>query len=231
MKEYLEIEVEERTQLGRSGARQARRQGLVPGVVYGGKRQTVPVLIDSKRIQGLLSSESGMNTIFMLNLKGKGAKRHVMIRDFQRDPVTNDLVHADFIRILMDEKVEVAVPVHIAGIAEGVKNQGGLLDFVMRDIRISCLPSQIPEHFVADVTALEIGDSVKVEDLARDAGLQILTPGDQTVVVISPPVKEQDEVEEAAEDAEAAEPEVIQKGKVAEEDKAEEGSKEEKGQK
>lgn len=230
MKQYMEIEVEERTTLGRSGARQIRRAGLLPGIVYGGKRKNVSIVIDPKRIQDLLHSESGMNTIFLLSLKGRGAKRHVMIRDFQRDPVTGELLHADFIRILMDEKVEVAVPVHIEGTAEGVKNQGGLLDFILREVRISCLPVNIPEHLVADVTALEIGDSLKVGDLPLGEDVQLLTAEDQPVVVISPPVKEKVEVEEAAAEEEAAEPEVIQKGK-AEEEQAEPGAGEEKSEK
>ena len=215
MRKYVEIEVEERSNLGRTPAKRMRRKGLIPGIVYGGKRPPVPITIDSSRIQEILKSESGINTIFLLRLKGKGAKRHVMIRDFQRDPVTESFVHTDFIRILMDEKVEISVPVKLEGIPEGVKNQGGILDFILRDIRVSCLPSHIPEHLVADVTSLLIGDSAKVSDLPWDENLEILTPADQPLAVVSPPVKEEEPAEPAAEE-EAKEPEVIQKGKAAE---------------
>ena len=217
MRKYVEIEVEERNQLGRTSAKQLRRKGLVPGIVYGGNRPSVPIIINSNRIQEILKSESGINTIFLLRLKGKDAKRHVMIRDFQRDPVTESFLHTDFIRILMDEKVEVSVPVKLEGIPEGVKNQGGILDFILREVRVSCLPTNIPEHLMAEVTSLLIGDSVKVSDLPRDENVEFLTPGEQALVVVSPPVKEEEPAEPAAEEEEEAkEPEVIQKGKAAE---------------
>ncbi|MBI4161382.1 MAG: 50S ribosomal protein L25 [Acidobacteria bacterium] len=214
MKEIREIEVEERGRLGRSGARVLRRQGLLPGIVYGGGRPVVPIAIDPRRVQAILQSESGMNTILLLRLRGKDAKRHVMIRDYQRDPVTSRLVHADFVRILMDEKVEVSVRVQLQGTAEGVRIQEGVLDFVLREIRVSCLPAEIPESIQAEVTSLKLGDSLLVADLPRGEGVQFLTPLDQVVVVVSPPIKEE-VVPEAAAVEGPREPEVIQKGKAA----------------
>ena len=233
MKEFLEIEVEERKGLGRPASRQIRRQGLIPGIVYGGKRPPVPISIDPKRLQELLVTETGRNTIFLLRLKGKDAKRHAMIKELQRDPVTSLPIHTDFIRILLDERVEVAVPVQIQGEAEGVRMQEGILDFIVRQVRVSCLPTKIPEKFIADVTALKIGDSIKVADLQQEEDVEILESPDQAVAVISAPLKEIVE-EEAAAEEEAQEPEVISKGKPAEEkDKAQEEEskgKESKGQ-
>src|SRR5258706_10655389 len=210
------VDVKSRTEFGKNASRRLRHQGLIPGIVYGAKKDPVAVVIDPKKLLEILHSESGANTLFQLNLSDKEARRHVMIKEYQVDPVKGALMHADFVRIQMDEVIEVDVPVQVTGEATGVKLDGGILDHVTRQIRVSCLPGDIPEHVTLDVTPLKIGDALRVADLPKSDRYRILNDPDMTLVVVSPPAKE----EVAAPSAEAApaapaEPQVIKKGKVA----------------
>src|SRR2546422_2502263 len=221
MKELM-IEVKPREDLGKNASRRLRHEGLIPGIVYGAKKDPVPVVVDPKKILEIIHSESGVNTIFQLGLSDGEARRHVMIKDYQVDPVKGSLIHADFVRIQMDEVIEVEVPVQVTGEAAGVKLDGGILEHVTRQVRVSCLPADIPEHITIDVTPLKIGDALRVSDLPKSDKYRMLTEPDQTLVVVSPPAKEEvvAPVAEAA-PAAPAEPEVIKKGKVAEEGAAE----------
>ena len=217
MKELV-VEVKSRGDLGKNASRRLRSQGQIPAIVYGARKEPVPIVADPKKILEIIHSESGVNTIFQLGLAEKEARRHVMIKEYQVDPVKGNLIHADFVRIQMDEVIEVDVPVQVTGEAAGVKLDGGILEHVTRQVRVSCLPGDIPEHVTIEVAALKIGDALRVSDLPRSDRYRILTETDQTLVVVSPPAKEET-VAPAAEAAPAApvEPEVIKKGKVAEE--------------
>ena len=180
------------------------------------------MVVDPKKILEIIHSESGVNTIFQLGLADTEARRHVMIKEYQVDPVRGNLIHADFVRIQMDEVIEVDVPVQATGEAAGVKLDGGILDHVTRQVRVSCLPGDIPEHIVIDVTPLKIGDALRVSDLPKSDKYRILSEADVTLVVVTPPAKE----EVAAPAAEAApaapaEPEVIKKGKAVDEEAGE----------
>jgi len=221
MKELV-IEVKPRENLGKNASRRLRHAGLIPGILYGAKKDPVPVVVDPKRLLEIIHSESGVNTIFQLGLAEKDARRHVMIKGYQVDPVKGNLIHADFLRIQMDEVIEVEVPVQVTGEAAGVKLDGGILEHVTRQVRVSCLPADIPEHIIIDVTPLKIGDALRVSDVPRSDRYRMLTEADQTLVVVSPPAKEE-VVAPAAEAAPAApvEPEVIKKGKAVEEGSAE----------
>src|SRR5213593_4886532 len=221
MKEIV-VDVKSRETLGKNPSRRLRHEGLIPAIVYGAKKDAVPVVVDPKKILEIIHSESGVNTIFQLGLAQQEARRHVMIKDYQVDPVKGNLIHADFVRIQMDEVIEVEVPVQVTGEAAGVKLDGGILDHVTRQVRVSCLPVDIPEHVTIDVTALKIGDALRVSDLPRSDRYRILSDPDQTLVVVSPPAKEEviAPVAEAA-PAAPAEPEVIKKGKAAEEEPGE----------
>jgi large subunit ribosomal protein L25 len=216
------VDVKSRESLGKNPSRRLRHQGLIPAIVYGAKKDPVPVVVDPKKILEIIHSESGVNTIFQLGLAEKEARRHVMIKEYQVDPVKGNLIHADFVRIQMDEVIEVDVPVQVTGEAAGVKLDGGILDHVTRQVRVSCLPADIPEHVTIDVTPLKIGDALRVSDLPKSDRYRILSEPDQTLVVVSPPAKEE-VVAPAAEAAPAApaEPEVIKKGKAAEEEPGE----------
>ena len=220
MKELV-VEVKSRGDLGKNASRRLRSQGQIPAIVYGARKEPVPIVVDPKKILEIIHSESGVNTIFQLGLAEKEARRHVMIKEYQVDPVKGNLIHADFVRIQMDEVIEVDVPVQVTGEAAGVKLDGGILEHVTRQVRVSCLPGDIPEHITIEVTPLKIGDALRVSDLPKSDRYRILTETDQTLVVVSPPAKEETAVPAAeAAPAAPAEPEVIKKGKAVEEEAA-----------
>src|SRR3989441_13173764 len=178
MKELM-IEVKPREDLGKNASRRLRHEGLIPGIVYGAKKDPVPVVVDPKKLLEIIRSESGVNTIFQLGLSDKEARRHVMIKDYQVDPVKGKLLHADLVRIQMDEVIEVEVPVQVSGESAGVKLDGGILEHVTREVRVSCLPGDIPEHVTIDVSPLKIGDHLRVSDLPRSDRYRILTDPEQ----------------------------------------------------
>jgi len=232
--EFMEIEVEKREITGKKARQEAKARGLVPGVVYGADKEPVPIFVDPLKVIQILKSEKGMNSILLFSLKGTKSKRHVMIKDFQIRPATNELLHADFKRILMDQKVRVRVPVVCDGVAFGVKNQGGVVDQVMREVEVECLPAEVPDKIHVDLTPMKLNESVKLSDLRLAEGVTILAEDKhQPVVVIAAPRVEAEPVA-AAEEVASIEPEVIGKGKKPEEGEeapAAEGAKKEKGEK
>jgi len=232
--EFMEIEVEKREATGKKCRQEAQRRGLVPGVVYGADKEPVPIFVEPAKVIQILKSEKGMNSILLFSLKGTKAKRHVMIKDFQIRPATNELLHADFKRILMDQKVRVRVPVVCDGVAFGVKNQGGIIDQIMREVEVDCLPADVPDKIHVDLTPLKLGESIKLSDLHLAEGVSILAEDKhQPVVVVAAPRVEAEPVA-ATEEAPSIEPEVIGKGKKPEEGEEAapaEGAKKEKGEK
>lgn len=232
MKEVV-VDVARREVIGKNVSRRLRRSGSIPAVLYGGGKDPVILQVDPNRIEQILRSESGVNTIFQLNLAGTDQRRHVMIREYQVDPLEGKLLHADFLRIAMDEAIEVEVPIRLTGEAAGVKLDGGILEPVNRTVRVSCLPGDIPESLNLDVSAMKINDHLSVSDLPKSDKFTILSDPGAIVVVCAPPAKE--EVAAPVAGAEAAapaptEPEVIKKGKqVAEGEEGAEPEKEKKG--
>lgn len=214
------IEVERRTETGKNACRRLRAQGKVPCNIYGLDQQPFMVAVSPKRIEEVLRLESGHNTIITLSLAGDGqSMRAAMIRELQRDPVSENMVHIDFVRVDLTRAIHVGVPVRLHGVPEGVKNEGGLLDFVHRQVQVECLPGSIPEHFDLDVSALHLNQHVTVADLVAGEGVRILDPPESIVAVVVPPKAEETVAAAAApEEAEAAakEPEVIKKGKEGE---------------
>src|SRR5215475_12899395 len=208
---------------GKNEARRLRVSGRVPAVIYGAKKATLVVSVDPKQITRILSSESGHNTIFDLQVGGEKTK--AMIVDWQFEPMKGKLLHIDLKRIAMDEKIRVMVPIHLVGEAAGVKQQGGILDQVLREVEIECLPSDIPSHIDGDVSELVFGTVLRVKDLPHGGTLKFITDEDQTVAHITSVKEEVTPTPEAAAEAAAAapaEPEVIKKGKQeAEEEGAE----------
>ena len=210
------IDVTPRTEFGKNPSRRLRRSGMIPGIVYGSSKPPVPISVDPKQVERVLHLESGVNTVFMLHLVGKDQRRYAMIKDIQTDPVSSRLQHTDFIRIQMDEAIQVNVPVQTVGEAPGVKLDLGILDIPLREIRIESLPSDIPDHIPVDISTMKIGDSIRVADLVIPPKVKILTDVNQVVAVVTPPAKEEEAG--AAPVAEVTEPEVIKKGKAASED-------------
>jgi len=202
----------------KNAARRLRTQGLIPAVVYGGKDQPQSVAVDPKTLLRVLRSESGRNTILSLDF-GNGSKSSAILKAWQVDPVRENFLHADFLRIAMDVAIRVTVPVVTKGEAKGVKLDGGILEIILRSVQVECLPGDIPERIEVDVTSLGIHDAVRVSNLALGEKIKVLDDADQVVVhVIS--VKEETAAKPgAAGDAAAApaEPEVAKKGKKEEE--------------
>ena len=218
MTQVQTLEVEAREVFGKNAARRLRRVGRIPGVVYGAGGPSLPVAVDPKQVLQILHSESGHNAIFTLEMKGKAPAR-VMIRDWQSDPLRGELLHVDLVRIARDAKLKLQVPIQVSGEPVGVKVQGGILEFVLREVEVECLPDDIPERFVAEVSGLELGKSFRVSELPADPKVKILTdPGRVVAHVIE--LKAEEEVKPATEEAAAApaEPEVIRKGKAEEEE-------------
>jgi large subunit ribosomal protein L25 len=215
---------------GKNEARRLRASGRVPAVVYGAKKNTVAVSVDPKQINRILTSESGHNTIFDLQLDGEKSK--AMIVDWQYEPIKGKLLHIDFKRIAMDEKIRVTVPVHCVGESAGVKQQGGILDQVLREVEIECLPADIPTHIDADVSELVFGTVLRVKDLPHGGKLKFITDDEQTIAHITSVKEEAAPTPDAAAEAATAapaEPEVIKKGKQeTEEEGAEPAGKEKK---
>lgn len=216
MTQVLTVEAEPREEFGKGAARRLRRSGFIPGVVYGGGGSSIPVAVNPRKILEILHSELGRNAIFTLQIKGKAPAR-VMLREWQAEPVYGELLHVDMVRVARDVKVKVKVPIHLTGEAKGVKLQGGVLDFVLREVEVECLPDVIPERITADVAELTIGRNLRVADLPVSPQAKVLT--DPTRVVAHVVVLKEEEEKPAVEAVEAApaEPEVIRKGKAEEE--------------
>jgi large subunit ribosomal protein L25 len=229
----IEITVEKRPSRGKNEARRTRMAGKVPAVVYGAGKDTVPITVDVRSLSDAFRGGAGENAIFLLKLGDTGETRHAMIREFQRDPVSRRPVHLDFVRVLMDTKIRVRVPVEVVGVAKGVKVDAGILDFVTREIEIECLPGNIPEHLPLDVTELAIGDALRISDLTAPEGVEVVDDPEKVIVHVAHPAAEEvaAPVEAEAIAGEPAEPEVLRKGKAVTEEEGEEKEKKEKEKK
>ena len=200
----------------KNAARRVRVSGLIPAVVYGAGKDAVAITVDPKAITKILHSESGHNTIFDLALEGEAASK-VMIVDWQNEPVKGKLLHIDMKRIAMDKAMQVSVPIQLTGVPAGVRTQGGVLDQVLREVEIECLPADIPSHLDIDVTELELNGAIHVSDLPHSGKLKFLVDGETLVAHVTMMKEEVEEAQVAA--PEGAEPEVAKKGK-GEEDAA-----------
>ncbi len=220
----IELSVEKRSTTGKNEARRSRAGGQIPAVVYGAGKPNVPISINRKALADLFREGAGENAIFLLKLAGSDQSRHAMIREMQRDPVSRKPLHIDFVRVLMDVKITVKVPIEIVGVAKGVRTDQGILDVVTREIEIECLPGNIPAHLAVDVSELAIGDAIRVAGLPAVEGVRIVDNPEKVVVHVAHPTREEEPVVAAEAAAEPTEPEVLKKGKaVSEEEGAEEG--------
>jgi len=218
-----------RTDGGKNVARRLRATGRIPAILYGRKEDALAISVNPKELSAILHSGTGHNTIFSLNIEGRGLTS-VMIKDWQYDPIKDNLLHADLQRIAMDETLQIHVPITAVGEAKGVKVQAGIFEFVLREVEVECLPADIPEHITIDISDLEIGSNLRVADLPVDPKIKILSDRDLVVAHVIAPKEEK--VPEPAAEAVVAEPEVIKKGKVAtEEAEGEESKTEEKKEK
>jgi large subunit ribosomal protein L25 len=209
----------------KNAARRVRVAGMIPGVLYGAKEASIAVELDPKQITRILHSESGHNTIFDLEIDGSTAKTKAMIVDWQYEPIKGKLMHIDLKRIAMDKAMRVKVPVLLEGTPVGVKMQGGILDQVLREVEVECLPGDIPSHIDVNVSGLGLNGSIRVADLPHGGKLKFITDETATVAHVVA-IKEEAAPAVDAAAAAPAEPEVAKKGKTdAPEAGAEKGAK------
>jgi large subunit ribosomal protein L25 len=189
--EFVDLRVERRTGTGKGVARGLRRQGQIPAILYG-EGEPISLTADPKVLLRALGTEAGENVILNLTIvDGKDFTRKAMVKEVQVDPVTGKPLHADFLAISMERPIEVEVPVEVAGVPEGVKEKGGILDQILREIRVRCLPGAIPDRIGLDVSSLDIGDVLHVSDLPIPEGVELLTDREQAVVTVTAPVVEE----------------------------------------
>ncbi|HEY6338550.1 MAG TPA: 50S ribosomal protein L25 [Candidatus Sulfotelmatobacter sp.] len=228
------LEAHPRESGNKNMARRVRQGGKIPGVLYGAGKDSLSVTVDPRQVTRILNSETGHNTIFDLALNG-GEHTKAMIVDWQYEPIKGMLLHIDLKRIAMDKMLKVSVPIFLKGEAAGVKQEGGILEQILREVEIECLPADIPSHIDADVSELTFGKVLRVSDLPRAEKVKFLTDEHQPVAHVTS-VKEEvvatPEAVAAEVGAAPAEPEVIKKGKQeAEEEGAEAAEKPEKAEK
>jgi large subunit ribosomal protein L25 len=208
-KEKVVVEVERRNETGKNACRRLRASGRIPGNVYGLDRPPFMVAVSPKRLEEVLRLESGVNTIFNLTLVGEDRSREAMIKELVRDPVSEKPLHVDFVRVDPTRAIHVQIPIRLTGLATGVKNEGGILDFVHREVEVECLPGAIPEHLDVDVSELHVNQHVSIKDLVPPEGVRILDDPEQIVAVVSTPRMEEEAA--PAEGAAAAEGEAAKK--------------------
>jgi large subunit ribosomal protein L25 len=231
--EQRELNVILRTSKGKGAAHRIRREGKIPAVLYGRGMETYPLALNPKDLEKILTSGARENTLIGLNISGSGSEKigHkvVMLKDLQVHPTQRTYLHADFYAVAMSEKIEVEVPIRLAGKAEGTKS-GGILQQPQREVRVRCLPTDIPEFIEVDVSGLKIGDSLHVQDILSSVTCEIVAETNFTLASVVPPISEAkyEEIVAAAEgEKEIAQPERIgEKKEEAEEVKEAKGGKE-----
>jgi large subunit ribosomal protein L25 len=233
MADKIVVEGAPRSDRGKNAARRLRQTGSVPAVLYGGKGEALTLSVNAKQVGAILRSASGHNTLFQVALGGK--QEPAILKDWLVDPVTGRLLHVDLLRIAMDVRMRVKVPVHTFGDPSGVKVQGGVFEVITRDVEIECLPADIPTEFRVDVSGLALNQALRAADLPLDKEkMKLITEPERVLAhVVALKVEEEKPAEAvAAEGATPAEPEVIKKGKKeVEGEEGEEGAKAEKTEK
>ena len=212
------VEASNRETRGKNEARRLRQTGKVPAVLYGGKGEALTLAVNAKQVGAILRSESGHNTLFQVDLGGK--HEPAILKDWLVDPVSGRLLHVDLLRIAMDVRMRVKVPVHTFGDPTGVKVQGGVFEIVEREVEVECLPADIPSEFRADVSGLALNQALRAGELQIDTDkIKLITDKDRVVAhVVTLRVEEEKPADAVAADAATpAEPEVIKKGKKEEE--------------
>ena len=204
----MTIQVEKRERTGKGGSRESRRKGMIPGVVYGGGKDSVPIQLDRKTFVELMKKSDSENPIFLLKLSDSGQERHAILRDLQRDPVSRLVIHLDFQRIEMNQKVHVTVTIELVGTAVGVKAEGGLVEFTTRELKIECLPGDIPKHIEVDITNLHVGQHIEAGAVKLPEGVTLFDDPEKVIVTLG-----HVRTEETTAEGDRAEPEVIKRGK------------------
>ena len=217
MRKDITIVAEPRAERGKNAARRLRARGQVPAILYGAGQEATAVTLQPKEIEKILYSSTGHNTIFSVQVDGQETVPSMIIA-WQHDPVKGNLLHVDLERIDLQKKIRVKVPVHLEGEPRGVKQQGGLLEVVTREIEIECLPDDIPEHFIVDIRELMLGQSIRASGVTLSERVELKSPPEAVIChVVALKVVETATPEPGAAEA-PAEPEVIKKGKAEEDE-------------
>jgi large subunit ribosomal protein L25 len=221
MRKDITVVAETRDSRGKNEARRLRVAGKIPAVLYGTGGSAIPLSVNPKDINKILHTKPGHNTIFDVAIQG-GEQTPVMVVDWQHDPIKDNLLHIDLLRIDLSKRIFVSVPMHQTGEAYGVKTEGGMFEMVTREIQIECLPEDIPEQFVVDITEMKIGSNYRASQIPMVGSMKLISLPD---LVICHVVSLRAEEVVAADGAAVAEPEVVKKGKKEEEGAAKPGAK------
>ena len=229
-----ELTIKRREGTGKQFAKRLRRQGVVPAILYGGAKNE-PVTVDPKSVLRMIAGHAGTTQLLTLKMDGEGGSRLAIIRAMQFDPVSENLMHVDLQEVSADKPITVRVAVHPVGEAVGVRDTKGILNLVLHEVSVSCLPTVIPERIDADVSELAIGDVLTIADLSVPEGVRVLNDPGQAVATVSPPMAEE-EVAPVVVAAVTAEPEVLterkpKEGEEAPADDAKKGKRPEKAEK
>lgn len=225
--ERMQLKVDLRNEFGKGAGRRLRREGIIPGILYGTGKEAVPVSVNRKVLTDTLHKAGSMNAVFDLEITGQG-KVPAMVKDYQAHVLSRKFLHVDFLQVDLSKKVKVEAPIHLVGKAPGVK-EGGILEQITRKLEIICLPTAIPEFLEVDVSSLNIGDNLHVHDLKLPEGVEIAPGVDLTIAaVVAPAVEEEKPV---GAEAEVVQPEVLTEKKPAEEAAPKEDKKDKKEKK
>jgi large subunit ribosomal protein L25 len=208
MAKQVKLKAERRSAVGRSAARKLKARGIIPAIIYGGKNEAQALQVSAREIRAMLSHASGENILVELEIDGESSNRSALVQEIQHSPVGGDIMHIDFHAVSMDEEIHAEVPLEAIGVANGVKNFGGLLEQSLRSLAVECLPRDLPDRITVDVSNLNIGDSIHVRDIQMPAGVTPKVQLDLTAFSVLAPAVEEEPVPVAAEGA-AAGPEVI----------------------
>lgn len=214
--EWIELSARGRKGLGKGACRKMRGRNEVPGILYGGDESPLPLVVSRSELKRVMERGGGENAILRLSIRqdGEEVAETAMIKDLQIHPVKGEYLHVDFLRISLEKPIRVKVAISLRGEAPGVKMMGGILDHALREVEVECLPAAIPDALVADISALQIGDSLHVGDLESIEGVRILESPEIVVASVVPPEREE---EVAAPEAAPGEPEVVSKKESREE--------------
>jgi large subunit ribosomal protein L25 len=217
----LNLDVHPRQETGKNANRRLREQGQIPAVDYGAKREPMTIQVERRRLLELMRSTEGHNPVFLLQLAGTDKSRHAMIREMQIDPVSRRILHVDFQRVLMSEKVKVAIHLELHGVPVGVKVDGGLLDFVTRELHVACTPDKIPAKILVEVSHLHIGQHVEAGEVELPEGVELIDEPGRVIAIVAHHKAEEAPAAatEALIETEAVQPEVIKRGKAIDEEK------------
>ncbi|MFA5090707.1 MAG: 50S ribosomal protein L25 [Candidatus Omnitrophota bacterium] len=224
--EEIILDAELREEIGRGKIKGLRDKGFVPAVVYAAGKKSLHIKVSHRQLLRLVHQHRLESTVINLNVKEdkKQKSKSCLVKEIQYDPVDSDILHVDFNEVSLTEAIKVNVPVSAKGDSPGVKQEGGSLEHILWEVEVECLPTQIPQEIVVDISQLKIGDSILVKDIVPPAGVKVLNNPDAAVLAIAAPIKEEVPAE-AVEGAEKPEPEVIKEKKEAPAEEKSEGEK------